>query len=234
MRPSREAHPSRGRDDGEVADLAFELLVGGALAGPARRTSMRGEDLVLGQRGPVEVEEEVCGTYPPRPARPDQLEGGVTRQHGGGLVVAGVGVGHVAPDGGAVAHERVGDDAARLGQERAVLAHEGRGLQLRLAHHGAQDEAVARARDAPQLPDAAEVHEVGGLGEAELHEREQALAPGEHLGLRAELFQQGDGRAELEGRVVVERCRVHADLVTSCRPDRVGPGGRSRPRSGPP
>ena len=62
----------------------------------------------------------------------------------------------------------------------------GRGLERRLAHQGPDLQEAALFLDVVEAGDAADVHEVRRLGEAQLEQGQQALPSGEDLGLLAE------------------------------------------------
>ena len=99
------------------------------------------------------------------------------------MVVGRVAVGEVAADGGQVAHEGIGDDPRRLVQQRVPRAHELGFLEVRLPGEGADAQHAVGLADTCQPRDAVDVDHVRGAGEAQLHQRDEALAPRQHLGV---------------------------------------------------
>src|SRR5215472_4175572 len=70
---------------------------------------------------------------------------------------------------------------------------------------------VVKARDVVDVDDQL------GRGEAKLHERHQALAPGQHLRVIPAVVQQRDGFAQRARRLVAEPRRIHMILQCSAR-----------------
>jgi hypothetical protein len=68
---------------------------------------------------------------------------------------------------------------------------------------------VAGVADVRQVAEAADVDEDGRLGQAQLHERQQAVAAGEELGLVPVLGDQRDRFVGRAGADVVELGRDH-------------------------
>ena len=76
-----------------------------------------------------------------------------------------------------------GQQRARLGDIRTALRH-------RLAGSGAHGQPAILPTDPRQLRDAIDVDQVVDAGQAQRQQRNQALAPGQHLGSLAELGEQ--------------------------------------------
>ncbi len=168
----------------------------------------RGEDLALAHRRGEQVDEELARLDRALPLLRLQVQRRVERLDHRRQVGAGVGVGEVAADGAAVAHLRIADLGRRLGHDRArLLEHVGRG-ELGVGGERADAHARSRALDAGELLDAADVDQVGGLRQPQLHHRQQAVAAGEELGvlLRA---QEVERLSDARGAVIVELGRVH-------------------------
>ena len=86
-----------------------------------------------------------------------------------------------------VPHSRtigVGDDAFGVVEDREVLAGEGRVEQVRVPGQGADAQLVAVEPDEGELGQAVDVDEHLGLGQPQLHHRDQAVAAGHDPGLR--------------------------------------------------
>src|SRR3546814_13412185 len=74
----------------------------------------------------------------------------------------------------AVAHLRVADAVGEVGQRGDLRPHRGVAGDGGMGRHGADDELAAVLADALQVPDAAEVDQVGRAGEALLQESGRA------------------------------------------------------------
>ena len=73
----------------------------------------------------------------------------------------------------------------------------------------ADGDVVAGVADVRQVGDAADVDEHARLGEAQLHQRQQAVAAGEELGIVAVLADEADRLVGGAGTDVVEGGRNH-------------------------
>ena len=141
---------------------------------------------------------------------------GVERHHDGGQLGGGVGMGQAAAERAPVADLRVGDVGHGGGQQGRDLRHLRAALETALAGHGADLEPAAVGADVGQLGHAVEVDQRGGLRQAEVHRRDQALAAGEELAVVG-VF--GEERERLVGRgggIVLEWCRFHAGVPVRC------------------
>ena len=104
------------------------------------------------------------------------------RDHHGGQLGGGIGVGEAAADGAAVANRRVADEAARLGEDGRARPHRLRPLHRVLAGERADRQAVVGRADIREVADAVDVDQRLGMGEPEVEEGDQALAAGQDLG----------------------------------------------------
>ena len=138
------------------------------------------------------------------------LELGVEGEGDGGVLGGGVGVGDRTADGAAVADLGVPDERRRLGEQRHGTHDLGVGADRRLGGAGADPDRAVRTLDTAEGIDPADVDEVLEDRQPEGEHRDEALAPGEHLGFVAELGQQGHGFLGQLRRVVLERRRLHA------------------------
>ena len=68
-------------------------------------------------------------------------------------------------------------------EQRAGLGEDRVSLRLALADHRAEPDPSICAYDAVEIRDAAEVHQLGGRCQAEVEQRDEALASGDHLRL---------------------------------------------------
>ena len=92
-------------------------------------------------------------------------------------------MGDRAADRAAVTDLRIADMAGGMGQQRRVLVQQIGGLDVAVAGEGADRDVVAAVTDVRQVGDAADVDQHRRLGQAQLHQRQQAVAAGEELGL---------------------------------------------------
>jgi len=125
------------------------------------------------------------------------------------VVVGGIAVGEVAAECGQVAHEGIRDDLARVVEQGIAGADEVGLLQLRFAREGTDPKNAVRLADERESGNAVDVDEVPGAGQAELHERDEALASGEDLGLLTELCEQSRRLGDRTRRVIVKGGRNH-------------------------
>ena len=129
---------------------------------------------------------------------------GLERGADGREVLGGVGLREGAADRAAVADHGVGDHVLGVGEERIPL-----GQQL-----GLEELAVARHRSDPDLAvllvyvgealDLVDVDQVLGVGEPQLHHRQQAVAAGDEHRLVPQLIQQTDRVVDAGGALVLE------------------------------
>ncbi len=78
-----------------------------------------------------------------------------------------------------------------------------------MAHQGADPELAVGFLDRIEPGDAVHVDQVSGIGEPELHHRDQALAAGQHFGVVAMGREQIQGLGELVRPVVLETGGQH-------------------------
>src|SRR5213594_291333 len=199
----------RHGDCGEVADLALELEVGAPAAGRWNRHADLHEDLVGLERGRERAGEERCDGDPALALRACGDDLGAEREHRRGVVVGGIAVGEVAAERGEVAHEGIRDDLAGVVEQGIAGADEVGLLQLRFAREGTDPKKAVRLADERKSGNAVDVDEVPGAGQAELHERDEALASGEDLGLLTELCEQSRRLGDRTRRVIVKGGRNH-------------------------
>ena len=168
-----------------VAGFPLELLVGVAGAGSEGRDQDGGEDFVFSQRGHVGAVEKVYRLDLARALGALQLKGGIQGHGNCGVVVARVAMGDVAANGAAVANLRVSDQQRRFDQQGQVFLQQGGGNQLVLRGHRANADDAAAFADAAQFGNAVDINQHAGLGKAQLHHGQQAVAASEQLGVVA-------------------------------------------------
>ena len=119
-------------------------------------------------------------------------------------------MGDRATDRAAVTHLRVADVAGRVLQQRGVLGEQVGVLDVVVPGERADGDVVAVLADVAQVAEAADVDEHARLRQAQLHQRQQAVAAGDQLGLVAVLAEQADGLLGGAGPDVVEGGGDHA------------------------
>ena len=124
-----------------------------------------------------------------------------------------------ATDGATVADLRVADVAGGVCEQRNVLLEHRRGLDLSVVRECADGDVVTGVTNVRQVGDAADVDEQRRRGQTQLHERQEAVATGQELGLIAGLGDQADGFLGGGSTLVIERCGNHCgSLVPTAQP----------------
>ena len=134
---------------------------------------------------------------------------GTYGQHRGRVIVGGVAVGDVAAHRGAVANDGIGDHRRGVEQNGVALGNHIVVLQRCLADQRADFQVAVFFDDLVECRDVADVDDVAGLRQPQLHHGQQTVAARHHLGLVAQLGEQLDGGIEAAGSVVVELRRNH-------------------------
>ncbi len=147
---------------------------------------------------------------------------GAQAEHAGRIAGSGVVVGEAAAQGAARAHGGVADAVGELRQRRDRGADLGGGGDGGVGGGRTDAQLAAGGHDAAQLGDAAEVDEVGGRGQAQLHGAQQRLAAGEE----AAVFGTGQRGGGLRQRLRA----VVAEFVHRCPPCSSGRAAPSAPR----
>ena len=165
------------------------------------------------RRLPRPGEELRCGDSARAAGRRD-IELGIERQGDGRQLARGVGVRDRAAHRAAVADLEVPDERRRKAEERG----RSRGitaLELGLAGHRPDRDRAVGPLDAGERRHPVEVHDVLEASQPQRQHRDEALPPGERLGLVAVLREQTGHVVDRLGRVVLEGRRLHgaASLV---------------------
>ena len=139
------------------------------------------------------------------------------QEHDRGELGGRVRVRDAAADRAPGADRDVRDQRERLGERRAEPRQIGIAFRVALADAGAHHERSVGV-DRPQGGDPADVDEARRAGEAERHQRDEALATGENLGVVTVLGEEVEGLVDGVGRrrsrrVQASRCVIltHGD-----------------------
>ena len=113
------------------------------------------------------------------------------RDGDGGKLGGGVGVGDAAADGAAVSDLEVTDVRNRRGEQWGGVLEHREALQGPHSCHRAYSQTpVGAFLDVRHARDAVEIYDDLGLGKPHVHQRHQALAPGQGLGVVAVLIEE--------------------------------------------
>ncbi len=121
-------------------------------------------------------------------------------------VLGRVGLAQRAADRAAVAHDRVGDHVLGVAEEREVLGEQLGLEQVDVAGQRADPDLAALLADVGELGQVVDVDQVLGVGQPQLHHRQQAVAACDDARLGAEPLERRD-RALDAGRALVLECR---------------------------
>ena len=127
-----------------------------------------------------------------------------------------------------VADLRIGNDERGFAEEGDPGGQEVGGDNLSLGGHRADDDVAAVGLDPLEIADRAEVDQMRGSGQPELHHRDEAVAAGKRAGVLAEIGKQGHGLADGFRAVVGETAWNHGFLPAVRRPDLL-PGRSTQP-----
>ena len=174
--------------------------------------------LVVGEDGLERAGHELVGGDRAAPARALDHHDAAEGHHHRSPVALRVGVAQRADQRAAGADDRVGDQRRR-GGHRGLAAGQDRGpLQSGMAAQRTDVEgAVGVDAVVVEIREVVDVDQQLGRGEAQLHQRHQALPPCQHLGLTSAGAQQADGVLEGSGTLVAEPRRVHGALLLGFR-----------------
>ena len=192
-----------------VAHLALELEVRPARPRARIRHADLGDHLVGRERRRERPAEQLVDRDRPLAARALSDDVGSRGEHDGAPVALRVRVCERAADGAAVADEWVGDLRGGVA-ERAIATAEQLGLLAGLvARERADAQRSLVLLDVIEVGHAVQVDDDVGSREAHLHERDEALAAGEHLGLVPSLDERRDHLLERRRREVLESRGIH-------------------------
>ena len=216
IQPERGA----GRAHRPVAGPAVHLHVRAAAAGPDRHPDL-GQQLVRRHHGLVRAEVELTLRHGAGARTAVDHHRGPHRGEGGRQVLGRIGLAERAADGAAVAHDRVGDATFGVVQDGEMLACQRGAEQFRVPGERADPQLALLDPQVAELGEVVDVDQRLGLGQAELHHRDQAVPAGQHPGLRPELGQQRERVADA-GRALVLKVRgyLHPCPLSAIRPAR--------------
>src|SRR5438067_1030992 len=120
-----------------------------------------------------------------------------------------------ATDGPVIAHLRVADRRGCLRKDGQLLAQVLGPLDGAVVGERADDQRAAFLADAGDARHLAQIDDVGGRREAELHERDEALAARDHLRVASVLREEREGFGDGARSVILEWRRIHGGLLPS-------------------
>ena len=174
----------------------LELHIGGKL----RDRKIDADNQLTGlQCGLEEAGKELVA----RNRTPVGQDGRAQTQDGRGIAGRRIGVRKRAADGAGIAHHRIADAAGQRRQCRDGTRHLSRAGNRVMTGHGTDADGGGRHGDAGQIADTAQVDQMGGLGQAQLHGLDQTLTTGEKPGIDTRLG-GADGLGGLAGTLIVE------------------------------
>ncbi len=173
------------------------------------------ENLVLADRGRHQPLEPVVDLHGATAlgALADHL--GPERDHRRRIVRGGIGVGDRAADRPAVANGWIPDQRGDFGKDGELRFHQSGRLDIPVGGHGADCEHVAVLLDSREPGNLAQIDQVLGLGQPQLHHRDQAVAAREQLGVVLVLAEKLQRFLDGARRVIVERGWIHVALLVS-------------------
>ena len=155
-------------------------------ARPAWHPDLHQQFVRLQRRFEQALEELGRGDLPV-PGWPAGDQRGVQGQDDRGQVGRGIAVRQRAADRAAVPDLRVADLAGRVRQQRDGLGQQRGVLQVAVPGQRADRDVPGRVADVAQLAQPGHIDEHLGLGQPQLHQRQQRVAAGQELGLVAVL-----------------------------------------------
>src|SRR5216684_1865342 len=163
-----------------------------AAATPRRNLHFNfGHEFVVSQRCCVGVFDEVSQVDGARALPPKAVNGGVERDQGVGPIAAWIGLSERSADGAPVSYLHVGNPGRAVVQDGNLSRKRGV-LDLGVAGHCSEVKGSRVFFDEGGARDEVQVHEVLGIGEAKLEQRNQTLPASEKLRALAELAEHGD------------------------------------------
>ena len=186
-----------------------ELQVSIAGARWERGETNGGQNFVPLKRGREQVHKEFSRGYPTLASGAYGLDFGVEREDGRRPVACRIGMGETAAHGPFVSHLGVANFSRRFGQERALGFEQVRRLDAEVRGGRANLNLVAVLADIREIRDAADVNQVFGRSQAQLHQWNQAVPSRQYLPIGAKLRHQAHGFGKGLGRVISERFSNH-------------------------
>lgn len=178
-----------------------------SVPGVERRTSV--DELVGLEGGGEKAEEEPGCRERPLSADAPGHEVGVEGKGHRPPVALGVGVAEAPHHRAEVSDEGVGDLGGCSGDYRVPSADHGGALERPVPDQGTDAQALGTLLHAVESWEPVDVDQEGGVGEAELHQRDQALTPGQDLRLVTVPGEEVAGFLSSRWARVRESRRVH-------------------------
>jgi hypothetical protein len=125
------------------------------------------------------------------------------------MVICGISVRHVAADGRQIPHQRIGDYADGIVQQRVATGDQRFSLEIGLARQGADVEDVPLFANVGKSVDGVEIDDVTRLCQPEAHQRDQTLAAGQQFGVVSVHSEERNGLGERRRGVVGELAWDH-------------------------
>ncbi len=147
-------------------------------------------------------------------------------------VAAGVGFRQRTADRTPIAHLHVGDSGGAIVDD-GYRGGDRRSLNLCMPRQRAETQRAVLLLDVRGARNKVQIHEVPRVGIAELHQRDEALAPGQQLGIVADLRKHGRRFLQRSRAVIVKGSGIHLGCVASHESDCRGSHRHNdEPRSG--
>src|SRR6266478_2155456 len=162
-----------------------------------------GNKFVGSQRGCIGVLDEVFHGNSARAVRPEAVNGGFERDQCVRPIAAWICFRERSADGAPVSHLHVGNSGGTVVQDGNVFRKRGV-LNLGVAGHCSKAKRSQIFFNEGSVRDKVQIHQVFGIGEAKLKQRNQTLAAGEKLRAFAELAEHRDRFFQRSRPVIVK------------------------------
>jgi hypothetical protein len=205
-------------DDGVSRGLVGEFLVTPTVPFYRHRRADLNEDFVRLQGGRQEIEKELPRRNSPLTPRSFGDDRRIESEDRGWIVGGRIGVGERSTNCSPVANLPITNSRRGVREEWNRRPNLGVGRDLVMGGQGANRDLAVGAPHATQFWYAADVDQRFRLCQAQLHDRQQAVAAGNELGPLSMLLQESYCFVDASGALVRELGRVH--LITSPAPDR--------------
>ena len=207
--PAVEGDDGGDPDHGEPRGWVRVLEIGGAGVRRKSRDPNLREYLVGSERCGEKVLEEVIDLDGPGALGSDRLQLGSEGEDDRRPVGSGIRVGQASSHRPQVANLGVTDHGGRVGEHRALRLEARVGFDRVVGRQGADDGGPAVLAHAGQAADPPDVDQVLGLGQAQLHHGDEAVAAGEQLRVVFVAGQEPNRLLDARHPMVLEGRRVH-------------------------
>src|SRR5215472_12736020 len=180
------------------------------------------EQLIVPQRGGVGILDELRQGHRPFALRAQAAHFSGEGQQHGCPVAAWVSLRQRPPDGPPIAYLHIGD-TRRTVMNNGNTGGSLRALDFRVPGQGAKSQAPVLLLDVGDPGNKVEINQVSGIGEAQLHQGNQALPARQRLGFLAQFRQHGAGLLERTGAVIVKCSGIHSSVLPCPPIRRAGP-----------